>query len=157
IMEEVAAVERYYEATGGSCLYCEIIATELEEEKRVVSENEKFVAISPYAARFPFETWILPRAHEMAFEDLTDDERTPFARILKDVLGRMFNVLDDPPMNEGATRTRGTIARTRSRGNAWVFSFAPISGQHRVKPLVFSRFLNGSMILHRSPSGREGW
>ena len=98
-MEEVEAVKRFYEATGGSCLYCEIIATELEEEKRVVSENEKFVAISPYAARFPFETWILPRAHEMAFEDLTDDERTPFARILKDALGRMYNILDDPPMN----------------------------------------------------------
>ena len=99
IMEEVAAVERYYEATGGSCLYCEIVATELEEEKRVVSQNEKFVSISPYAARFPFETWILPRAHEMAFEDLTDDERTPFARMLKDVLGRMDRVLDDPPFN----------------------------------------------------------
>ncbi len=81
IMEEVSALQRFYEATGGSCLYCEIVATELEEEKRIVSENDKFVAISPYAARFPFETWVLPRAHEMAFEDLTDDERTPFARI----------------------------------------------------------------------------
>src|SRR6266568_571 len=99
IMEEVSALQRFYEATGGSCLYCEIVATELEEEKRIVSENEKFVAISPYAARFPFETWILPKAHEMAFEDLADAERTPLARILKDVFGRMYTILDDPPFN----------------------------------------------------------
>src|SRR5438309_90024 len=40
-----------------------------------------------------------PKAHEMAFEDIADDERTPFARILKDILGRMFGILDDPPFN----------------------------------------------------------
>ena len=97
-MEEVTAVQRFYEATGGSCLYCEIVATELEEEKRIVAENEKFVAISPYAARFPFETWIVPRAHEMAFEDLTDEERAPFAHIMKEVFGRINSVLDDPPL-----------------------------------------------------------
>ena len=99
IMEEVAAVQRYHEAYGGSCLYCDLIAKEIEKEERVVAENDKFVAISPYAARFPFETWILPRAHEMAFEDLTDEERTPFARILKEVLARMDDVLDDAPFN----------------------------------------------------------
>src|SRR6267378_685826 len=99
IMEEVNSLNRFYESTGGSCLYCEIVETELEEEKRIVSENESFVCLSPYAARFPFEAWILPKAHEMAFEDIADDERTPFARILKDILGRMPGILDDPPFN----------------------------------------------------------
>jgi len=99
IVEEVNSLNRFYESTGGSCLYCEIVETELEEEKRIVSENESFVCLSPYAARFPFESWILPKAHEMAFEDIADDERTPFARILKDILGRMFGILDDPPFN----------------------------------------------------------
>ncbi len=99
IMEEVIALDRFYESTGGSCLYCEIVETELEEEKRIVAENDSFIALSPYAARFPFETWILPRAHEMAFEDLTDAERTPLARIMKDVFGRLERLLDDPPFN----------------------------------------------------------
>ncbi len=35
----------------------------------------------------------------MAFEDLTDEERTPLAWMLKDVLGRLDHVLDDPPFN----------------------------------------------------------
>jgi UDPglucose--hexose-1-phosphate uridylyltransferase len=99
ILEEVDALNRFHESTDGSCLYCEIVKTELKEGKRIVSENESFVALSPYAARFPFETWILPVAHRMAFEDLTDSERTPFARILKDTLGRIHRLLDDPPFN----------------------------------------------------------
>src|SRR3989454_12577638 len=61
IVEEVNSLNRFYESTGGSCLYCEIVETELEEEKRIVSENESFVCLSPYAARFPFESWILPK------------------------------------------------------------------------------------------------
>lgn len=99
ILEEVNAIHRFYEATGGSCIYCDIVETELEEERRIVAENASFIALSPYAARFPFETWILPKAHEMAFEDLADSERTPLAWMLKDVLGRLYHVLDDPPFN----------------------------------------------------------
>jgi len=99
IMEEVNAAQRYYESTGGTCIYCEIVETELEEEKRIVAENESFIALSPYAARFPFETWILPKAHEMAFEDITDAERAPLARMMKDVLGRLYQCLEDPPYN----------------------------------------------------------
>ncbi len=99
IMEEVNAINRHYESMGGACIYCDIIETEREEEVRIVSENEGFVSLSPYAARFPFETWILPKAHEMAFEDITDGERTPFAAILRDVLGRMYRILEDPPFN----------------------------------------------------------
>ncbi len=99
IMEEVNAAAHYYDSTGGSCIWCEVIETELEEEKRVVSENDTFVAISPFAARFPFETWVLPKAHEMAFEDITDEERIPLAKMMKDVLGRLHAVLGDPPFN----------------------------------------------------------
>ncbi len=97
--EEESALQRHYEATGGSCLYCEIVETELEEKRRVIAENRSFVSISPYAARFPFEAWILPKAHEVAFEDLADAERTPLAWMMKDIIGRLDHVLDDPPFN----------------------------------------------------------
>src|SRR2546427_131275 len=92
-------VSQLFHSVNGVGAHEVIVETELEEEKRIVSENESFVCLSPYAARFPFESWILPKAHEMAFEDIADDERTPFARILKDILGRMFGILDDPPFN----------------------------------------------------------
>src|SRR5207237_1996475 len=99
IVEEVNALNRFYESTGGSCLYCEIVETELEEEKRIVSENESFICLSPYAARFPFEAWILPKAHEMAFEHIADDYTTPSARILKHIPRRIYCILVDPPFD----------------------------------------------------------
>lgn len=99
IMEEVNAVNRFYHASGGSCLYCEVLETERKEATRIISQNDSFVVLSPYAARYPFEMWILPKRHEMAFEDITDHERKPLARALKDALSRLFQVLDDPPYN----------------------------------------------------------
>src|SRR5438046_4948229 len=40
IVEEVNALNRFYESNGGSYLYCEIVETELEAEKRNPSEND---------------------------------------------------------------------------------------------------------------------
>ena len=51
------------------CVFCDIIRQETERATRVISENEDFIAMSPYAPRFPFETWMLPKRHESAFED----------------------------------------------------------------------------------------
>ena len=39
------------------------------ERARLVYENADFVVIEPYAPKFPFETWILPRRHARRFED----------------------------------------------------------------------------------------
>src|SRR5438094_1315935 len=47
IMEEVTAATRHYEATGGCCLWCDIVETEQGEAKRGVSESELFIAICP--------------------------------------------------------------------------------------------------------------
>ncbi|HAR95104.1 MAG TPA: hypothetical protein DCR97_03955 [Deltaproteobacteria bacterium] len=54
------------------CLFCDIIAQELRQEKRVVSVNDRFAAFTPFAPRFPFEVWIAPRRHSDSFESMTD-------------------------------------------------------------------------------------
>src|SRR3989442_5469691 len=55
--------------------------------------------LEPFAARFQFETWLLPKVHARAFETLSDSDRPALARILKDVLGRMDRLVDDPSFN----------------------------------------------------------
>ena len=99
ISEEIRALNRFHKTSNGACLFCRIIEAEQGEQKRVVSQNESFVCFSPYAARFPFETWILPTAHRAAFEDVPDEERNRFAQILRDILTRMDGILDNPPFN----------------------------------------------------------
>ena len=59
---------RAYHDYRERCLFCDIVHQEAEERTRVVEETEHVVAFAPFAARFPFETWILPRRHAPAFE-----------------------------------------------------------------------------------------
>jgi UDPglucose--hexose-1-phosphate uridylyltransferase len=96
--EELAGAKRHFEYKE-RCIYCDILRQELSEGTRVVLENEAFVALSPYAARFPFETWIVPKVHQSSFEALSGTGFRTLARTLKNVLMRLARALDDPPYN----------------------------------------------------------
>jgi UDPglucose--hexose-1-phosphate uridylyltransferase len=55
--------------------------------------------LAPYAPRFPFETWILPKRHQSLFEDVPRHECASLARLLSDILRRMTTSLVSPPYN----------------------------------------------------------
>ena len=67
--------------------------------RRVIHENADIVALAPYAPRFPFETWLLPRSHGARFEDASRQEYESLARMLKTVLMRMDRALESPAYN----------------------------------------------------------
>ncbi|MCX7965662.1 MAG: hypothetical protein N2596_03440 [Syntrophorhabdaceae bacterium] len=72
------------------CLLCDIISQELRQNKRVVSINNNFLAFCPFASRFPFEVWILPRYHSADFESLTEEEKKiDFINILASIMKRI--------------------------------------------------------------------
>jgi UDPglucose--hexose-1-phosphate uridylyltransferase len=81
------------------CIFCDIIRQELGSGERVIYENEYFVVIAPFASRFPFEIWVLPRRHEFGFQLLPDEERLLLAQCLKEILKRLRKTLNDPPYN----------------------------------------------------------
>ena len=81
------------------CVFCDIIRQELKDGARVIAESADFVAIAPYAPRFPFETWLLPKRHAARFEDASRNEYGSLARILKNLLQRMNQTLLAPPYN----------------------------------------------------------
>jgi UDPglucose--hexose-1-phosphate uridylyltransferase len=74
--------QRAYADRGG-CLLCDYLAVELKEGERVVCHNDRFVVLVPFWAMWPFETLVLPRAHDGALPDLADDERDGLADILR--------------------------------------------------------------------------
>lgn len=72
------------------CLLCDIVNQEVRQSKRVVSMNRNFVAICPFASRFPYETWVLPRFHEAIFENTIDQNvKQDFAAIVLDLMKRI--------------------------------------------------------------------
>lgn len=96
--EELAGSKRHFDYKE-RCIFCDILRQELAEGVRVVLENEDFVALSPYASRFPFETWIVPKIHQSSFEALSGGGFKALARMLKNVLVRLARALDEPPYN----------------------------------------------------------
>jgi UDPglucose--hexose-1-phosphate uridylyltransferase len=89
---------QHYDDTG-HCLYVEMLHRELADGRRIVSQNEGFVAFQPFAAASPFETWITPQTHRASFADTTDEELAHLAPLLRDVLAGLRRLLDDPDYN----------------------------------------------------------
>lgn len=98
VAAEIAGARRYH-AQKGSCVYCDTITQELARDERVVLESQRFVALSPFAARFPFETWILPRQHQHDFAMIDEDDVRDLARVLREILKRLQVAVCDMPYN----------------------------------------------------------
>ena len=99
LSQEIAGSLDYYKSKE-RCIFCDIAAQESEERKRVIYENEHFIAISPFASRFPFEAWILPKRHEESFlSSGRDDNYFSVSDALSVVLRKHEKTLNSPPYN----------------------------------------------------------
>jgi UDPglucose--hexose-1-phosphate uridylyltransferase len=98
VREELDGARQHY-AAKERCVFCDIIRQEVAAGRRVIHENADIVAIEPYAPRFPFETWLLPRAHGARFEEATRQQYESLARMLKVVLQRVDRALETPSYN----------------------------------------------------------
>jgi UDPglucose--hexose-1-phosphate uridylyltransferase len=98
IVEEIGGAKKYYEYKE-RCIFCDIVKQDIQEGTRVVTQNEHFFSVEPFASRFPFETWILPKAHNHAFENIRPEQVKSFAEILKDTLQRLSMALNNPSYN----------------------------------------------------------
>lgn len=96
--EEIRGCTQHFQAKE-RCIYCDIVDQETDYQKRIVCENDHFVVLEPFAARFPFETWVLPKQHAHYFEEAPVATMPSLARILKEMLTRMNIALNNPPYN----------------------------------------------------------
>lgn len=98
VRDEVEGARAHFTAKE-RCVYCDIIRQETADERRLVATNADMVAVTPYAPRFPFETWVLPLRHQSMFEDTPRHECASLASLLRDLLRRMNKALRFPPYN----------------------------------------------------------
>ncbi|HER24241.1 MAG TPA: galactose-1-phosphate uridylyltransferase [Candidatus Atribacteria bacterium] len=98
IKEELAGAKEYFNFTR-RCIFCDYITQELKSKERLIKEAEEYVVISPFAARFPFETWILPKYHHACYEKASNSHILGLARIMKEILSKINKKLNNPPYN----------------------------------------------------------
>jgi UDPglucose--hexose-1-phosphate uridylyltransferase len=98
VTDELVGAQEYYKYKE-RCIYCDIVRQEMEERVRVVSENDNFLVICPFASRFPYEAWILPKRHSPYFEHASKQEYVDLSISLRETLIRLNRTLNDPPFN----------------------------------------------------------
>lgn len=98
IKEQLEAARDYYERKQ-RCLYSDVLRQELESGDRIVEQNEHFVVLSPFAARFPFEVQIFPRQQCHDFTLISETETEALGDVLARTLRRYKNALNSPAYN----------------------------------------------------------
>lgn len=98
VWEEMSGSLEFYNYRG-RCVYCDMIHQELATEKRIVLDTPGFVAFCPFASRFPFETWVLPKAHSSHYEHLQKNAADELAGVMRRVIAKIEAALDRPAYN----------------------------------------------------------
>lgn len=99
LVEEELQGSRQYFGYKERCVFCDIIKQERTQNVRVIAENEDFLAISAYAPRSPFETWILPKNHDSSYARIEDRQFGGLAQLLSETLNRLDRILPNCPYN----------------------------------------------------------
>src|SRR5688500_4918827 len=98
VTDELAGSASYWNRKE-RCVWCDVVRQDRRDRRRLITTAGGFVAVAPFAPRFPFEAWILPERHRSAFEESDVDEIRGLASLVVDFLRRMNAVLGTPPFN----------------------------------------------------------
>lgn len=98
LAEKLRGAARHLSKTG-RCIFCDVIAEELKDSRRIICEQDAVLAVAPYASRVPFETWLVARDHSPRFEDASDATLEILAATFKSVMARIDWALERPAYN----------------------------------------------------------
>jgi len=131
LRQELATARQYF-AYKQRCLYCDISHQERREGLRLVSETPHFLVYTPYAARRPFETWVLPLNHHHRFEASSALAMSDLARVLQGTVRRLHAVQPGVPFEMAihtapnpAMRLREDEWRTLGEDYHWHIEITP--------------------------------
>lgn len=83
-----------YRSKTGNCIICDYVSLELKQKVRVVFETERFVAIVPFWAVWPFEVFVTRKDHVTSLARFTKADIMDFARALKKITVRYDNLFE---------------------------------------------------------------
>ena len=79
---------------NGKCLFCAMVEEEQAFGKRVVYENENFIAYMPFFADYAYGVYIAAKKHVARINELDEAGRADLADIIKTVLGAYDSLFD---------------------------------------------------------------
>lgn len=91
VMRKIENEDKHAEKTG-RCLHCDVIAEEKADGRRIVCENERFVAFIPFYARYPYEIHIYSQLHKDSMKAFDEADCDQLAQLLRVVLQKYDNL-----------------------------------------------------------------
>lgn len=88
--------QQEYFRTHGACLLCDYVKAEQGSGERVVVENDEFCAVVPFWAVWPFEILLIPKRHIAGFAELSSQEMSGLADIMRRITARYDNLFEIP-------------------------------------------------------------
>lgn len=114
IKQGLNGARRYY-AYKERCALCDYVSDERRTKTRVIAEDTAAIAVSPYAARFPYEVWVIPLRHSPDFRTILPDEISSLGRLLK----RLAGALKRLPESKGYVLSIHTAPCRKPKPDAW--------------------------------------
>jgi UDPglucose--hexose-1-phosphate uridylyltransferase len=81
------------------CVHCTMLEWDIKEKSRIIFENDKFIALTPFASKVAFEVRIYPKEHHAYFERIKEDDKIKLAEALQIALNKICKGLVDPAFN----------------------------------------------------------
>lgn len=111
IQLELEAAREHYAMTE-RCLFCEWLAHERQDARRVIFENAHFCVVLPFFTEYPYGVYIVSKAHTAAIDGFSDAQLDALANALRETAGMLDSLFDMPfpymmamhqtPVNSGA-------------------------------------------------------
>lgn len=95
---ELRGAEQYYRSNKKR-VFETVVEHEMSSKKRIVFENEHFIAFCPFASRVAFEIWIIGKRANPYFERITEEEKFTAAEALQKALQALYRGLNNPAYN----------------------------------------------------------
>lgn len=114
IKEELKGSLRYF-SYKERCVLCDYILQEMQARSRIICQNDQVIAVSPYAARFPYEVWVLPLRHSPDFQTIARAEMSSLGEVLK----RLIRGLRKVPQSRGYVIAIHTAPFRRQKAGSW--------------------------------------
>ena len=91
-IEGEAEAQAAHLAEHGRPLFRDILAAEEMDGRRLLVRRDQALSFIPYFARYPYETFVAPRATHPSLAHLTAPELADFAAVLRETLIRLDNL-----------------------------------------------------------------
>jgi UDPglucose--hexose-1-phosphate uridylyltransferase len=90
---ETEAAKEYYEEKK-TCLFCDMLKNELEEDKRIIFKNADFTVFLPFYCEYPYGVYIMSNRHAQYITDFTEAEKASLGQTIRDTVGMLDSLFN---------------------------------------------------------------